>query len=158
MRSLILKNSAKFWMYLFSTSWQETFFRFSWEIPQTLLGVFFAHGIFLLCRPSIYKIEGSVILHYASPFVYGVALGSIIIGTFHPQKDFEFLAHEYGHTLQSKILGPLYLPVIGIPSLVSAAFFSSSHFQRWFEKDATRRGKQKLAQKVISLNASKLSN
>ena len=26
--------------------------------------------------------------------------------------------HEYGHTLQSIILGPLFLPVIGLPSLL----------------------------------------
>jgi len=29
-------------------------------------------------------------------------------------------AHEYGHTIQSLILGPLYVPVILIPSLVWA--------------------------------------
>lgn len=28
-----------------------------------------------------------------------------------------YIKHEYGHTIQSKILGPLYLFVIGIPSL-----------------------------------------
>ena len=30
------------------------------------------------------------------------------------------LYHEYGHTIQSAILGPLYLPVIAIPSLIWA--------------------------------------
>lgn len=30
------------------------------------------------------------------------------------------LRHEYGHTLQSVILGPLFLPVIGLPSLLWA--------------------------------------
>lgn len=30
--------------------------------------------------------------------------------------------HEYGHTIQSLVLGPLYLPVVGIPSLVWAGF------------------------------------
>lgn len=29
-------------------------------------------------------------------------------------------AHEYGHSIQSLILGPLYLPVIGIPSFLRA--------------------------------------
>ncbi len=28
------------------------------------------------------------------------------------------IRHEYGHTLQSIILGPLFLPVIGLPSLI----------------------------------------
>ena len=33
-------------------------------------------------------------------------------------KDPRVLVHEYGHSIQSMILGPLYLPVIGIPSYV----------------------------------------
>lgn len=32
----------------------------------------------------------------------------------------QLLLHEYGHTLQSLILGPLYLPVIALPSLAWA--------------------------------------
>ena len=37
------------------------------------------------------------------------------------------LVHEYGHTIQSIILGPLYLPVIGLPSLLWATV---PYFQR----------------------------
>lgn len=32
--------------------------------------------------------------------------------------DDRLLVHEYGHTVQSLILGPLYLPIIGIPSAI----------------------------------------
>ena len=35
----------------------------------------------------------------------------------------EYLAHEYGHTIQSHKLGPLYLFVIGAPSLIWAGCF-----------------------------------
>ena len=28
------------------------------------------------------------------------------------------LVHEYGHTYQSLILGPLFIPVVGIPSVI----------------------------------------
>ena len=31
-----------------------------------------------------------------------------------------FLSHEYGHCLQSLILGPLYLLAVGLPSLLWA--------------------------------------
>jgi hypothetical protein len=31
-----------------------------------------------------------------------------------------YIKHEYGHSIQSKILGPLYLFIIGIPSLLWA--------------------------------------
>ena len=30
------------------------------------------------------------------------------------------IVHEYGHSIQSLILGPFYLPVIGLPSLIWA--------------------------------------
>jgi hypothetical protein len=35
----------------------------------------------------------------------------------------DYVKHEYGHTIQSKILGPLYLFVIGLPSLIWAGLF-----------------------------------
>lgn len=38
------------------------------------------------------------------------------------------LAHEYGHLRQSRALGPLYLCVIGLPSLLHAAV---SRLLRW---------------------------
>ena len=39
-------------------------------------------------------------------------------------KDTEhMLKHEYGHTIQSKIVGPLFLLVIGLPSIIWAGLF-----------------------------------
>ena len=35
----------------------------------------------------------------------------------------KYLAHEYGHTVQSRKLGPLYLIVVGLPSLIWAGCF-----------------------------------
>lgn len=35
----------------------------------------------------------------------------------------DFIKHEYGHTIQSKYLGPLYMFVIAIPSLIWAGCF-----------------------------------
>ena len=39
------------------------------------------------------------------------------------------LSHEYGHTVQSVILGPLFLPVIGLPSIVWCNFPPAA--KRW---------------------------
>ena len=33
------------------------------------------------------------------------------------------IRHEYGHTIQSLILGPLYLPIVGIPSLIWSVYY-----------------------------------
>ena len=42
--------------------------------------------------------------------------------------DERLLVHEYGHTVQSLILGPLYLLVIGLPSLV---WMKTARLGRW---------------------------
>ena len=58
-------------------------------------------------------------------------------------KDHLFV-HEYGHYLQHHDWGPLYLPIIGLPSLLSAMNVEDKngkdHLTRWFEVDASKRG------------------
>ena len=44
----------------------------------------------------------------------------IFIGDYNNDNISALLAHEYGHTIQSCILGPLYLLSIGIPSFIWA--------------------------------------
>lgn len=44
----------------------------------------------------------------------------------------ELLAHEYGHTVQSLVLGPLYLIVIGIPSFL---WFAAAPFVKYRRKN-----------------------
>ena len=84
-----------------------------WGLPQTLLGLlvlFACPG----CERSIYR--GAVVTRWRGRG--GVSLGLFL---FVPEKaDDRLLAHEYGHSLQSLLLGPLYLIVIGLPSLVWA--------------------------------------
>lgn len=82
-----------------------------WGLPQNLLG-------FLLMiyhrknRRSAYR--ECVVIHWGGT-------GSMSLGMFlflGNAKDPRVLVHEYGHSIQSLILGPLYLPVIGIPSFI----------------------------------------
>lgn len=48
---------------------------------------------------------------------------------------------EYGHYIQSQIIGPAFLPTIGVPSLASSIGIGGrDHLRRWFEVDASRRG------------------
>lgn len=35
----------------------------------------------------------------------------------------EYIKHEYGHSIQSKYLGPFYLLVVGLPSIIWAGCF-----------------------------------
>ena len=55
--------------------------------------------------------------------------------------------HEYGHTFDSQIFGAFYLPVVGLPSLISAIGATqvdnepdgvTTHDFRWYEMSANR--------------------
>ena len=49
--------------------------------------------------------------------------------------------HEYGHYIQSQNLGLFYIPVIAIPSLISASGISpGEHKYKWFEVNASKLG------------------
>ena len=82
-----------------------------WGLPQNLLG-------FLLMiyhrkdRRSTY--QGCVVIHWGNG-------GSMSLGMFlflGNRNDPKVLVHEFGHSIQSVILGPLYLPVMGLPSFL----------------------------------------
>ena len=93
-----------------------------WGLPQTLVGAV----VFLACcrRPHFFY-HGAIVTVWRlwgkglslGPFVFLCRLGPAAPPT---QVDEQLLVHEYGHTVQSLIFGPLYLPVMGLPSLVWA--------------------------------------
>lgn len=96
----------------------------TWGILQTALGAV----IFLLYRNCPhFAFHGAVITQWSNPS--SVSLGMFVFVTAQPyfyeklKDDYSkeelsrrLLVHEYGHTIQSLIMGPLYLVVMGIPS------------------------------------------
>ncbi len=90
-----------------------------WELPQKLLT--------LIIRKLS---KGVIVGEYNDAKVYywgwsgGMSLSDSIFVPFEWDKkkewQNEYVKHEYGHTKQSKYLGPLYLIVIGLPSLLWA--------------------------------------
>jgi hypothetical protein len=92
----------------------EFMLRISWEFPQQLSGVVYA-----LLINSFGLVDGVGIIDGAllvrTNFGGGMTLGNVITSSS-PTLD----KHEWGHTMQSKIFGPLYIPVFGIPSFVRA--------------------------------------
>lgn len=116
----------------------------TWCLPQTLLGllVFLAAKIFDRNTKTGW-VESTYTRYIKSEKFWGsVSLGRFILlfdyGDYyehiewirdmfrtHWVRDTEdtTLKHEWGHTLQNFLLGPLYLIVIGIPSIVWATFF-----------------------------------
>ena len=96
----------------------------TWGILQTLLGFI----VFLMnINNKHYFYNGAIVTVRKAPS--SVSLGMFIFVTTNPMKDKRaenripdeelsdrLLVHEYGHTIQSLIFGPLYLIVMGIPS------------------------------------------
>ena len=75
---------------------------------------------------------------YAKAVKWNIPYGSMSLGMFLflDDEDETLVAHEYGHSIQSLILGPLYLFVIGIPSLCWAAFgrkYREKHNKTYYE-------------------------
>ena len=112
-----------------------------WQFPQELLGficaVFF-FGYRKIVDISKYKTS---YVFYIYKFPGGMSLSRFI---FINPLESELAMHEYGHSRQSMFLGPLYLLVIGLPSLVWALLYKSSwkksYYWFWTEKWANRLG------------------
>ena len=108
-----------------------------WECLQNLLGRF-------LVWYYDAKLFGAWIdadIYLSNKFEGGISLGRYIILREYLVDD---VKHEYGHCQQSKLLGPLYLFIIGIPSLWHATFYrcdsTKSYFSFWTEKWADNLG------------------
>lgn len=98
----------------------------TWGLLQTAAGA----AVFLRYRRCPhFRFHGAVVTVY--PLYASLSLGPFIFLTDKPPRDrsgtisYEevprrLLVHEYGHTIQSLLLGPLYLPVVGLPSALWA--------------------------------------
>ena len=100
----------------------KKFFFFVWGLPQNIIGLF-AYFILKRYARKEEKYKDSVVLFF-NKNLGAVSLGIFIFvfSDYGYQEDY-VVRHEYGHSIQSKILGPLYLLVIGLPSIIWAGCF-----------------------------------
>lgn len=93
----------------------------TWCLPQALLGyagLAVARALGGDARPF----RGAVLVRV--PFMRwfgGVCLGPVILVP--PEATPELVLHEWGHFRQHLVLGPLYLPLIGLPSVLHALWY-----------------------------------
>ena len=143
--------------------WQ-LFSRFTWELPQTLIGWLYAE--LRNMAGAVDKVDfigGATYVineHWKRGGSQGVSLGNIINidrhgmilhegekGTF---KDFvtsnHLFMHEYGHYMQSQRWGILYLFSMGIPSLTNCIYDrihrTDTHDTYYTETSANRNAKR----------------
>lgn len=115
-------------------SWIYAVLQCTWGFPQTLLGLF----VLLTtkgCRRYWY--HGVLVTEWRKGS--SLSLGLFVFLAKHPPRDKHHpelrsyqptLVHEYGHTVQSLLLGPLYLIVIGLPSLLWCSLPSCERCRR----------------------------
>jgi len=124
-----------------------------WELPQTSLGA--AAYLALVAAGQITaqaRARGRVFVE--TRMGLGVSLGHFV---FHASSDSPYVPvgpenrdHEYGHAVQSRRFGPLYLPLVGVPSVMRVAYAVAHrhltgrrwahYYDGWPEDDADLRG------------------
>ena len=95
-----------------------------WEAPQKAL----AHIVAKFTKAKeIGEYNGVKLYHWNQKG--GMSLSTHIFLPFEnltmSEYQTEYIKHEYGHTIQSRKFGPLYLLVIGLPSIIWAGCFKN---------------------------------
>lgn len=91
--------------------------KFIWQLPQIIVG--WIYYTYLLDKGMILAVEEyNGIRVYTKQPPGCVSLGSYIFISYRATRN--AMMHEYGHVKQSLMLGPLYLIIIGIPSILWA--------------------------------------
>lgn len=102
------------------------FWQCTWGALQTLLGL--AHFLVYIRYPHCWY-HGAVVTRWRCKASVSLGLFVFVTEEFPYYERFadcmtrqqlaeRLLVHEYGHTIQSLLLGPVYLLVIGIPSAI----------------------------------------
>ena len=144
-------NLAKIWKGLATSDTNRTFFgqiiqvisRFTWQLPNTLIGLTVSLVANILGRVNFVDHHGgATVINYGDKRFGAFTIGSYIIGdiTIQANADDILFQHEYGHYLQSETVGPAYLYVFALPSLFSAIKNGhNGHKAFYTEIDSNRR-------------------
>ena len=101
---------------------------FIWQLPQNILAI--------LIFPFLGKKKIICYRNYCLCFSCSKMTGGISLGGFAyvgPDLDKYSISHEVdGHTVQSKLLGPLYLIIVGIPSFVWCNIINREKYPNYY--------------------------
>ena len=105
-----------------------------WQLPQHII----AYIIMLVKHKSIESMTNDDgILYYLvdNLFNCGVSLGNYIFLDSNGYYDYKTIKHVHGHQIQSLILGPLYLIVIGLPSITGNIInrITRMYFRKYYD-------------------------
>jgi hypothetical protein len=113
--------------------------RWIWQLPQNLLGFMLSRNYVL--KHACISRNGKWVVYFKPFFRSGISLGNyIILDYWYCGRDSrQIIYHEYGHSRQSLILGWLYLPLVGLPSIIGNIWdrlfhkkWSSDRREKWY--------------------------
>ncbi|MDY0143076.1 MAG: hypothetical protein RBR97_14400, partial [Bacteroidales bacterium] len=121
--------------------------RWTWELPQTMLGKGASHVRNITGNvDNVDYYGGATLVNKDDPsagvrwgFTLGPYINSLNVRA-DPSRD-RLFRHEYGHTLQSRLVGPLYLTHVALPSLIGQGLDDiglNDHNREWYETQANR--------------------
>lgn len=126
----------------------------TWGILQTALGFV----IFLGNRRKEHGFyHGAIVTRWAGKSSLSLGLFLFVAEHLEGQRLDHILHHEFGHTIQSLVLGPLYLFLIGVPSFIwcNLPYFKKLRaggvdYETFFiERNASMTGKKLLKKREI---------
>lgn len=93
--------------------------QFTWGLPQNLVGLIGYLVLYKKSRHERFHNAFITLIDSDKPFG-GISLGVFIFVNGKKSDDWlhDTRIHEFGHTIQSLVLGPLYFLVIGFPSFL----------------------------------------
>jgi len=119
--------------------WIVYFILFIWQILQNLIGIGF--WIYFKLRGDLETIVTNKYSKvYRSKYMSGgISLGSFAFVSNNLAKKETAVRHEQGHMWDSKVMGPLYVLIVGLPSLLNAAFdFTKCYYHFYTEALANK--------------------
>lgn len=116
-----------------------------WQLPQNLIGATLCYWYYKDGDIYPWNESSDIIVNcYSEKMLGGITLGQYIIIS-----DICHAYHEYGHTIQSKILGPLYLLIVGIPSIIHAGLHKYICKNKDYYHFYTEKWANKLSEKYL---------
>lgn len=105
---------------------------FIWQIVQNLIGIGF--WIYFKIRGDLETIVTNKYSKvYRSKYMSGgISLGAFAFVSNNLAKKETAIMHEEGHMWDSKLMGPMYVFIVGIPSLLNAMFDFVECYYLWF--------------------------
>lgn len=103
------------------------FIQCTWGLAQTLAGL--CVYLYFFKSPHFFY-HGSIGTVWPNKTSASIGLFIFISKEHNPQDSAKVCVHEYGHTIQSLILGPLYLPLAAFPSMLWCYLPVCNRFRR----------------------------